>query len=180
MDQLDYSLSRPMVGALIGMTGIGGGSLMPPVLILIFGVHLETAVGTDLLYASATKTVGTSVHSIARSVDWQIVSRLATGSIPTTVLAIYGLAMLGPESHETGGLITGCPWRSPVLHRHLPALPRDHPQVLRRPYRGARPAAQPVGLRLPPGLCSASGGDLIGRLWRPWRDRTPDGAHRGL
>ena len=112
MDQLDsinllYSLSGLLVGVLIGMTGIGGGSLMTPVLILIFGVHPETAVGTDLLYASATKTVGTGVHSISRSVDWQIVSRLAVGSIPATVLALYGLAMLGPASHETGGLITG-------------------------------------------------------------------------
>lgn len=112
MDQLDsinllYSLSGLMVGVLIGMTGIGGGSLMTPVLILIFGIHPETAVGTDLLYASATKTVGTGVHSISRSVDWQIVSRLATGSIPATILAIYGLTLLGPSSHETGGLITG-------------------------------------------------------------------------
>jgi uncharacterized membrane protein YfcA len=96
-----------MVGLLIGMTGIGGGSLMTPVLILIFGIHPETAVGTDLLYASATKSVGTGVHSISKSVDWQIVSRLATGSIPATLLALYGLAMLGPASHETGGLITG-------------------------------------------------------------------------
>jgi uncharacterized membrane protein YfcA len=96
-----------MVGLLIGMTGIGGGSLMTPVLILVFGVHPETAVGTDLLYASATKTVGTGVHSISRSVDWQIVSRLAVGSIPATVLAIYALTLLGPASHETSGLITG-------------------------------------------------------------------------
>src|SRR5215510_1649111 len=111
MDQLDsinllYSLSGLMVGLLIGMTGIGGGSLMTPVLILIFGIHPETAVGTDLLYASATKTVGTGVHSISRSVDWKIVTRLATGSIPATILAIYALTLIGPASHETGTLIT--------------------------------------------------------------------------
>jgi uncharacterized protein len=112
MDQLDsinflYSLSGLVVGLLIGMTGIGGGSLMTPVLILIFGVHPETAVGTDLLYASATKTVGTGVHSISRSVDWQIVSRLAVGSIPATIMTIYALTLLGPASHETSTLITG-------------------------------------------------------------------------
>lgn len=112
MEQLDsinylYSLSGLLVGLLVGMTGIGGGSLMTPVLILIFGVHPETAVGTDLLYASATKTVGTGVHSISRSVDWQIVSRLAVGSIPATIMTIYALTLLGPASHETSTLITG-------------------------------------------------------------------------
>ena len=102
-----YSFSGLVVGLLVGLTGIGGGSLMTPVLILIFGIHPETAVGTDLLYASATKTVGTGVHSISRSVDWQIVSRLAIGSIPATVLALYGLTLLGTASQETSRLITG-------------------------------------------------------------------------
>jgi uncharacterized membrane protein YfcA len=112
MEQLDsvnylYSLSGLLVGVLIGMTGVGGGSLMTPLLILFFGVHPETAVGTDLLYASATKTAGTGVHSVSRSVDWQIVSFLAAGSIPATILAIYGLTLLGPTSQETSALITG-------------------------------------------------------------------------
>jgi len=102
-----YSLSGLFVGLLVGMTGIGGGSLMTPILILLFGIHPETAVGTDLLYASATKTVGTGVHSLARSVDWTIVTRLALGSIPATALTICGLALLGPASHETSTLITG-------------------------------------------------------------------------
>ena len=102
-----YSLAGLVVGVLIGMTGIGGGSLMTPLLILVFGIHPETAVGTDLLYASATKSVGTGVHSIARSVDWHIVTRLAMGSIPATIIALYGLTLLGPSSQETSGLITG-------------------------------------------------------------------------
>jgi uncharacterized membrane protein YfcA len=111
MDHLDsinylYSLAGLLVGMLVGMTGIGGGSLMTPLLILLFGIHPETAVGTDLLYASATKTVGTGVHSIARSVDWTIVSRLAAGSIPATAVTIYALYLLGPASHETSTLIT--------------------------------------------------------------------------
>src|SRR5688572_535741 len=101
MDHFDsinylYSLAGLLVGMLVGMTGIGGGSLMTPLLILLFGIHPETAVGTDLLYASATKTVGTGVHSIARSVDWTIVSRLAAGSIPATAVTIYALYLLGP------------------------------------------------------------------------------------
>src|SRR5258705_11089289 len=101
-----YSLSGLFVGMLVGMTGVGGGSLMTPLLILLFGIHPETAVGTDLLYASATKGVGTTVHSIARSVDWRIVYRLALGSIPATAVTIYGLALLGPASPATSSLIT--------------------------------------------------------------------------
>ena len=57
-----YSLAGLLVGALIGMTGVGGGSLMTPLLVLLFGFHPATAVGTDLLYASITKTRGTAVH----------------------------------------------------------------------------------------------------------------------
>ncbi len=59
MDWL-YPLSGFVVGALVGLTGMGGGSLMTPLLILLFGVHPLTAVGTDLLYAAATKTAGTA------------------------------------------------------------------------------------------------------------------------
>jgi uncharacterized membrane protein YfcA len=101
-----YSLSGLFVGMLVGMTGVGGGSLMTPLLILFFGIHPGTAVGTDLLYASVTKGVGTTVHSIARSVDWRIVYRLALGSIPATAVTIYGLALLGPASAATSALIT--------------------------------------------------------------------------
>src|SRR5579875_2353494 len=73
---------------LVGMTGVGGGSLMTPVLILLFGVHPATAVGTDLLYAAVTKTGGSLVHGFSRSIDWRVVGRLASGSIPATVMTL--------------------------------------------------------------------------------------------
>ena len=73
------SLSGFAVGFLVGMTGVGGGSLMTPLLILLFHVHPATAVGTDLLYASVTKTGGILVHGFNRTIDWRIVRRLATG-----------------------------------------------------------------------------------------------------
>ena len=79
-----FAISGFVVGALVGMTGVGGGSLMTPLLILMFGIHPATAVGTDLLYASATKTVGTAVHGVSRTVDWRVVARLALGSVPMT------------------------------------------------------------------------------------------------
>lgn len=68
-----YTISGFGVGFLVGMTGVSGGSLMTPLLILLFGVHPATAVGTDLLYAAATKTGGSLVHGMARSIDWRIV-----------------------------------------------------------------------------------------------------------
>src|SRR5262244_2771775 len=74
-----YAVCGFAVGALVGMTGVGGGSLMTPLLILLFGIHATTAVGTDLLYACVTKTGGTAVHGLLRTVDWRVVRRLAAG-----------------------------------------------------------------------------------------------------
>jgi uncharacterized membrane protein YfcA len=76
------------VGLLVGMTGVGGGSLMTPLLILLFGIHPSTAVGTDLLYAAATKAGGSLVHGWSRSIHWPAVIRLACGSIPASVLTL--------------------------------------------------------------------------------------------
>ena len=81
-----YVASGFGVGLLVGMTGVGGGSLMTPLLILLFGIHPSTAVGTDLLYAAATKTGGSLVHGVARSIHWPAVLRLASGSIPASVV----------------------------------------------------------------------------------------------
>lgn len=84
-----YSLSGLCVGFLIGLTGVGGGSLMTPILVLFFGIHPAAAVGTDLLFAAATKTVGTAVHGWNRTIDWKIVRALALGSIPAAVVTLY-------------------------------------------------------------------------------------------
>ncbi len=81
-----YVASGFCVGLLVGMTGVGGGSLMTPILILLFGVHPATAVGTDLLYAAATKTAGSLVHGWARSIHWPAVLRLGCGSISASIL----------------------------------------------------------------------------------------------
>jgi len=94
------------VGVLVGMTGVGGGSLMTPLLILLFGIHPATAVGTDLLYAAATKTAGSFVHGFARSIDWLIVRRLASGSIPATIVTLYSLSFLNLNSVAARSLIT--------------------------------------------------------------------------
>ncbi len=89
-----YVVSGFSVGLLVGMTGVGGGSLMTPLLILLFGVHPATAVGTDLLYAAATKAGGGVVHGWSRSIHWPAVIRLACGSIPASMLTLFVLWQL--------------------------------------------------------------------------------------
>lgn len=97
-----YSLSGLFVGILVGLTGVGGGSLMTPLLVLLFGVAPGTAVGTDLLYAAITKSGGVVVHGFHKTIDWRIVRRLATGSVPATVLTIYMLSRIGIRTHNGG------------------------------------------------------------------------------
>jgi uncharacterized membrane protein YfcA len=101
-----YSIAGVAVGFLVGLTGVGGGSLMTPLLVLAFGFHPVTAVGTDLLYASATKTVGTAVHGFSGTVDWKVVRRLAIGSVPATLLTLLALAYAGTKVEGTEHVIT--------------------------------------------------------------------------
>ncbi len=82
------------VGILVGMTGIGGGSLMTPMLILVFGVTPVTAVGTDLAYAAVTKTVGGYKHWRQRTVDFELSKWMAFGSVPAAVGGVYVLSLL--------------------------------------------------------------------------------------
>ena len=90
-----YSLSGFVVGVLVGLTGVGGGSLMTPILVLVFGVSPVTAVGTDLLYAAMTKSGGVLVHGLNKTIDWRIVRRLALGSVPATIATILYLQHIG-------------------------------------------------------------------------------------
>ena len=82
------------VGILVGMTGIGGGSLMTPMLILVFGVTPVTAIGTDLAYAAVTKTVGGWKHLSQKTVDLTLSSWMAIGSVPAAIGGVYVLTLL--------------------------------------------------------------------------------------
>ncbi|MBV8976583.1 MAG: sulfite exporter TauE/SafE family protein [Alphaproteobacteria bacterium] len=101
-----YVISGILVGGLVGFTGVGGGSLMTPILILLFRIHPSTAVGTDLLYAAATKTAGTAVHGWNKTIDWKVVGWLALGSVPMTVLTVLAIYYLGVDSKIVQGTIT--------------------------------------------------------------------------
>jgi uncharacterized membrane protein YfcA len=101
-----FVLSGFAVGFLVGMTGVGGGSLMTPLLILLFHVHPVTAVGTDLIYASVTKTGGGLVHGFNKTIDWRIVRRLASGSLPASLLTLGTLWLLHVDQAVYSALVT--------------------------------------------------------------------------
>ena len=83
-----YALCGLIVGGLVGLTGVGGGSLMTPLLVLVFGQPPAVAVGTDLLFSASTKLVATASFGFSRRVDWRIVARLAIGSIPSAAAVV--------------------------------------------------------------------------------------------
>ena len=102
-----YTLSGFLVGLIVGMTGVGGGSLMTPLLVLAFGVAPATAVGTDLLYAALTKLGGSWAHARRGAVDWKVVRLLAAGSLPTALLSLWSLHVLQLNEAHLKALITG-------------------------------------------------------------------------
>lgn len=97
---LGFSLAGLFVGAAVGATGVGGGSLMTPILIVFYGISPAMAVGTDLLYASLSKAFGVTLHGKNGSVDWAIVAWLSAGSVPATLVTLYLLDGVG----HTAGL----------------------------------------------------------------------------
>ena len=101
-----YSAVGLSVGLLVGLTGVGGGSLMTPLLILLFGIHPAVAVGTDLLFAAVSKSVGTAAHGMGRTVDWRITGRLAMGSIPATLATLLALQWLGVPTRASEHLMS--------------------------------------------------------------------------
>jgi uncharacterized membrane protein YfcA len=139
---LGYSLAGAFVGFLVGLTGVGGGSLMAPLLILLFGFSPAVAIGTDLWFAAITKSFGGLMHHRLGSADWRIVGRLALGSLPAAVLTVLWLAFFHQGRLESdllmvllGGallltaLLMACkPWMEQPLrrlrHRLTPQLPK--------------------------------------------------------
>jgi uncharacterized membrane protein YfcA len=90
---------------LVGLTGVGGGSLMTPLLTLLFGINPTVAVGTDLAFASITKSAGTLAHRVRNTVHWDIVKRLCLGALPAAVLATLALKYFGALDKHIGQII---------------------------------------------------------------------------
>ncbi len=96
-----YIVAGFVVGGLVGLTGVGGGSLMTPILLLIFHIKPLVAVGTDLLFAAITKSTGVMTHRKLGNIHWPIVYRLASGSIPAAIISVWMLGKLDTDSAET-------------------------------------------------------------------------------
>jgi uncharacterized membrane protein YfcA len=105
--QLDWitGFAGLLVGTIVGITGVGGGSLMTPILVLLFNVAPQTAVGTDLLYAAITKVFGTAVHHNHGTVDWDVVKRLAWGSLPAAALTLVWMSFAQVNRVKSGFII---------------------------------------------------------------------------
>ena len=101
------SLSGFIVGLIVGLTGVGGGSLMTPLLVLAFGVAPATAVGTDLLYAAITKAGGIYVHDRQGTIDYRVAGWLALGSVPMAVATTIALHMIAPAPEILAATIKG-------------------------------------------------------------------------
>jgi uncharacterized membrane protein YfcA len=105
--EFGYIISGLLVGVLVGLTGVGGGSLMTPLLVFLFNFNSAVAVGTDLLFASITKTGGVFVHHGTHgSVNWKIVRQLAYGSLPAAILTLVLLHYLNQNNKDTSAIIS--------------------------------------------------------------------------
>src|SRR5215470_15514543 len=100
------TLSGFFVGLVVGLTGVGGGSLMTPLLVLVFGVAPVTAVGTDLLFASLTKTGGAWAHARRGNVDWKVVGTLAAGSVPASAATLALLHFFVPHPDRLSAIVS--------------------------------------------------------------------------
>ena len=101
MIEIPYSIAGFVVGVVVGLTGVGGGSLMTPLLVLGFGVSPVTAVGTDLLNAGFTKIGGAATHAFKGHVEWRVTGLLASGSVPGAIVGLIALSLLPKAGHAT-------------------------------------------------------------------------------
>jgi uncharacterized protein len=95
------SVAGALTGTLVGLTGVGGGSMMTPILLLFFGTAPLAAVGTDLWFAAFTKMVATGVHNKRGLIDWQVARRLWAGSLPASALTMLWLSSAHLDKHST-------------------------------------------------------------------------------
>jgi uncharacterized protein len=102
---LSYSVVGLAVGLIVGLTGVGGGSLMTPILTGVFHVPPAVAVGTDLVFAAVTKGVGTAVHGLKKTVQWHAVAWLLVGSLPAALAALAWLHAYGAPDAQLNQLI---------------------------------------------------------------------------
>lgn len=107
MIDIEYSLAGALTGFVVGFTGVGGGALMTPILLIFFGVSPTTAIATDLWFAAITKLIGARVHCVNGNVDWQVVKRLWLGSLPIALIIVLIISL--------GAQITKLDWLTKAI-----------------------------------------------------------------
>lgn len=141
--EFGFILSGFIVGTLVGLTGVGGGSLMTPILLLFFHIKPLVAVGTDLLFASITKSTGILAHRKLGNINWKIVKRLGFGSVPASIITVW---MLSHSDFESAHMIEAIKfWLGialivtslAVLFRTKLLAIIDHGQLVPTPYVAA-------------------------------------------
>jgi uncharacterized protein len=157
------------VGILIGLTGIGGGSLMTPLLVLFAGVQPVVAIGTDLAYGAVTKTLGGWRHLRAGTVDMGVSKWLAVGSVPGSVagvLIVHGLHEKHGDSFDTTllGLVAAALFivAFSVLARAAFGVPRERHTVPLTAHGKVGAAAIGLVLGVILGMTSVGSGALVG------------------
>lgn len=139
-----FSVSGFFVGLLVGVTGVGGGSLMTPLLVLLFGVHPVTAVGTDLLYAAITKSAGTAVHGRNKTINWRVVGLLAAGSLPAAALTLWLVSGIDRKSMAAVATITIALGYMLILTAFLLIFRRRIIEKIRNAMRDRRPVSPQI------------------------------------
>ncbi len=134
------------VGLLVGLTGVGGGSLMTPILVLLFGVAPGAAVGTDLWFAAITKFAGGALHHTRGNIDWQVVRRLCLGSLTASVATIAWLLASGGSQLRQGlilntlGVMLLLTAGAMILRRQVQAFGRSLRLGSATQFKAAQPA----------------------------------------
>lgn len=100
-----YPVVGLVVGLIVGLTGVGGGSLMTPALVFLFKIPVDIAVGTDLIFASLTKVAGVTAHSSRGNVNWRVVGRVGAGSLPASIATILVMSQLKAHGKPLDGII---------------------------------------------------------------------------
>lgn len=159
MFNTSYVLAGALTGLLIGLTGVGGGALMTPILLLVFGVAPTTAIATDLWFAALTKIVSARVHQATGNVDWQVVKRLWYGSLPVASLLVL-LVSKGVQVARVGwlnqtiGVVILITAISMLISPKLVSIARQRPPVKPLRFRVTQPVLTVVAGALL-GLCVA-------------------------
>lgn len=177
LGQFAFTIAGIVVGFAVGVTGVGGGSLMTPILILFFGFSPAHAVGTDLLYAAGTKSFGAWLHGRQGTVAWRLVGLLILGSIPGSILTVTVLHEIGISetvqqvmTFTLGAAVAVTAVLTLARHRLVRLIRRERPHANLQPNNRLRAVITVAGAFLLGVLVTLSsvGAGVLGTMMLFW------------